>query len=79
MLCSLHHPNIVRFYGMSVDSSRARGASYFLISDLKDCDLRYVRNTLLTADGKRGCPRTAILFCAHLPIVALLTVQTMVG
>ena len=40
MLCSLHHPNIVRFYGMSVDNSRARGASYFLISDLKDCDLR---------------------------------------
>lgn len=40
MLCSLHHPNIVRFYGMAVDTSPRRGASYYLVSDLKDTDLR---------------------------------------
>lgn len=40
-LCSLHHPNIVRFYGMSVDESNERGASYYLVSDMKKTDLRY--------------------------------------
>jgi len=41
-LCSLHHPNIVRFYGMSVDNSNERGASYYLVSDMKKTDLRKV-------------------------------------
>ena len=40
MLSSLHHPNIVRFYGMSVDDSHERGARYYLVSDLKDTDMR---------------------------------------
>jgi len=39
-LCTLHHPNIVRFYGLCVDPSPERGASYYLVSDLKDTDLR---------------------------------------
>ena len=30
MLCSIHHPNIVRFFGMSIDSSHQRGLSYYL-------------------------------------------------
>ncbi len=40
LLCSLHHPNIVRFYGMAIDDSHRRGAYYYLISDLKKTDLR---------------------------------------
>jgi len=40
MLSSIQHPNIVRFYGMSVDHSPARGTSYYLVTDLKDRDLR---------------------------------------
>ena len=43
ILCSIHHPNIVRFYGMAVDDTPRRGPSYYLVSDLKDCDLRCVR------------------------------------
>lgn len=41
LLCSIHHPNIVRFYGVSVDDSHARGANYYLVSDMKNTDLRY--------------------------------------
>ena len=40
MLCSIQHPNIVRFYGMSCDRSPVRGTSYYLVTDLKDRDLR---------------------------------------
>ena len=40
ILCSIHHPNIVRFYGMAIDNTPRRGPSYYLVSDLKDCDLR---------------------------------------
>ena len=40
MLCSIHHPNIVRFYGMAIDPSPSRGALYYLVTDLKQTDLR---------------------------------------
>ena len=40
ILCSIQHPNIVRFYGMSIDDSHERGARYYLVSDLKETDLR---------------------------------------
>jgi len=40
MLCSLHHPNIVRFYGLSMENSLERGRSYYLVTDLKDTDLK---------------------------------------
>merc|ERR1719331_200244 len=39
MLCSIQHPNIVRFYGMSVNQSW-QGTSYYLVTDLKERDLR---------------------------------------
>ena len=44
ILRSIHHPNIVQFYGMSIDDSNERGARYYLVSDLKDTDLRYARH-----------------------------------
>ena len=40
MLASIHHPNIVRFYGMSIDDSHERGANYYLVTELKNGDLR---------------------------------------
>ena len=46
ILCSLHHPNIVRFYGMAIDASPERGASYFLVTDLKQGDLRFERTVV---------------------------------
>jgi len=39
-LCSLHHPNIVRFYGVSTDDSNERGPRYYLVTDIKSTDLR---------------------------------------
>ena len=40
ILCSIQHPNIVRFYGMSIDPSPEQGTCYYLVTDLKDGDLR---------------------------------------
>jgi len=45
MLSSIHHPNIVQFYGMSIDDSNERGARYYLVSALKDTDLRKIVDT----------------------------------
>ena len=46
-LCNIHHPNIVRFYGVSIDASKERGASYYLVSALKDTDLRSARRPII--------------------------------
>ena len=59
MLSSLHHPNIVRFYGMAIDASAERGASYFLVTDLKDGDLRFERIAITKSfRGQHPCRPT---------------------
>ena len=65
MLASIHHPNIVRFYGMAVDDSHARGANYYLVTDLKDCDLRCACVVVCVCGGVRArvcvCVRVVVM------------------
>ena len=56
MLSSIHHPNIVQFYGMGIDDSNERGARYYLVTDLKDTDLRYAHPSSASACVNNGYP-----------------------
>lgn len=62
MLCGIQHPNIVRFYGMSVDPSPKTGACYYLVTDLKDHDLRHLLNHERTI-SKKEVLRIACQIC----------------
>jgi serine/threonine protein kinase len=44
MLASLHHPHIVRFFGVATRSTE-RGPAYYLITELKEQSLRSYMNT----------------------------------